>query len=936
MHKPLTAILMQASRKFWIPCLLFCGTTFLSDSPAFTQEPVAEASSDLKLPLDRLSTAKKATEQSKSLENRVRETTWRLLVGEVAAMKDNGLSSSAYDSLSQGLNEMDILLDELEKSPELERQLSQDPRLALRMDVTKVRISELVAAKVASRTDELARLSQLRELNRAYRSLLQHLIAEQTESFVGSPENTLKNGQQVATMLEDVDKIASQRRDFYLFDDEPQLENENTDQKRIREIAAPYAQDVRRHHQAILSLTLRELATQKQPADEALLQLALQQADAALTGSDQPTAVALYAQGLICLELGLQKTAQTPFSQQSHEAAAPLFAKSNEALHHAKKLVPNDTEYSRMSREIDRLLLESSDPAEFANAAVSAEQQGNIASAVQYLNRGISRHRNSQLAIAWIEMQWRHGILNAAQPEDQLNVLVMQGVVKADDLDFLAVRSRILIGQAWSTLSASPEILTNDDTRSSLIKQLESGLADCNSLTEQSGIPPKARLQAESQGSLAVAALLLIEPQRDTTTAVSALNRAPVIAMELESLAAKADVAERNQLLSAVQNVRLAEGYLAARLLPDYQDRARLAFAAAADVGTRLGGDGGQPVGHAVLRAIMTRDDASADRLAQEERQLRTSLQKMLPALVSISLANPQQVADSLSKALTDVESKDPAWDPRQQLDVKDVRGARVSVAGDVRAVTALTMVAANRPAEALGLYAKAYHLGMQQPALTASEWASLNEAAIQLSDPLELFAFGMAAEEYAVVSLPESSKLRESILKDAASAYVHASKLTDESNAWKERWPYLADMIRASSDRLSSDKSAILQAEVLRKAMRISEAREVISKSLQRHPDSVLLREQLILALIDNATVSPSRESELLKEALDTLETVKASSNEMPTSTLLILGELRERFGNPKSAADAYREVNQRSVVKQEQLKARSRLASILARSRI
>ena len=120
-----------------------------------------EPGEHLKTSVLRLEGAKKARTQADTVDGRVREITWRLLVGELATDKSNGLSSAAFDALTRGLKELDELQAEIEKDPALERKLTDQPQLAMRLDATQARLTELAAKKDVSRADELARLSQL-------------------------------------------------------------------------------------------------------------------------------------------------------------------------------------------------------------------------------------------------------------------------------------------------------------------------------------------------------------------------------------------------------------------------------------------------------------------------------------------------------------------------------------------------------------------------------------------------------------------------------------------------------------------------------------------------------------------------------------------------------------------------------------------------------
>lgn len=326
----------------------------------------------------RLESAAKARQQDSGLESRVRESTWRILLGELASDKTLNLSSGAYDSLTRGLSELDQLLTELEKTPDLERKLSTQTQLAMRFDAAVARRSEAVAKKDLSRTEELARLSQVRELNRAYRTLIRHLISGQTESLLGQVGETARNGEEAGKQLTLAEQIVGKRRDFYLFEDEPAIEGNNSELKLIQELAGPYSDDVRRHQRALLGVTLCRLAMQADPPSKEVLEAGLAQAEAALVDATAPNAVALYAHGLASLELGRLLTQNEPFQQQSHLAASDLFRKSQESLLNARKALPEQAKLAELRSELDRLIAEGTGPEVFLSRSLELEQRSDL------------------------------------------------------------------------------------------------------------------------------------------------------------------------------------------------------------------------------------------------------------------------------------------------------------------------------------------------------------------------------------------------------------------------------------------------------------------------------------------------------------------------------------------------------------------------------
>ena len=170
--------------------------------------------------------------------------------------------------------------------------------------------------------------------------------------------------------------------------------------------------------------------------------------------------------------------------------------------------------------------------------------------------------------------------------------------------------------------------------------------------------------------------------------------------------------------------------------------------------------------------------------------------------------------------------------------------------------------------------------------------------------------------------------------MADALASFERVSVILRDASAWSERWPYLVSLSQTARDRLVNEESAVRQAKTLRAELRLTEARGVLEQARQRHPRSIILRQELVQALIDEAQLSPDKQQDLLVQALTQLEDEKTREPNLPTSTLFTLAELRERLGKEIEASQAYREVIDRSDNKTEKLKARSRLVVLQVRN--
>lgn len=926
-------------REYRTRCALFLTMSLAQPCITHGQEKL-DYSKQLRDSVARLRTSKSKTEGDRQITDRVRETTWRLMAGELAAIKSNGLHSGSYDALNAGLDELDQILKDLENSPDAERQLTQNIQLTMRLDAMNARRAEIEAAKNISRKEELERLSQIRAINRSYRDLLQQLLSSQTQLIAGQIDEGVKSGNDASQNLTKIEEIASKRRDFYLFEDEPLIEGENKDLQLVQSTSAPYSNQVLSHHHALLSLATFRSAMRENPPRREALEIALGQADAALSDPAQPNLLALYARGLINLELGKLLKRNAIFSMESENAAKPFFEQSDQSLKQAKTIIPMNVKLDALAKEIDTLLEEASGPIAFINRSIAMEEQGNSTEAIRVLHQGLMRHRDKQLALQWIDLNWRYGRMKYEEIEKELSSIEESKLISSTDSDLLNLEARIKVLYAWNLISAFPDAGGVDAKRTELVKLLgdarkkQSDIRDRDENTNSDVL----KWHNEALVVLADASLMLLEPDKNVDAAKSSLARIPVIVTELESLLKNATTVNRMRLNESIYYARMAEGYLAARLLPEYQDRSRTAFAAATDAAARIpgGSSGLQLNGGALLRALLSRSDSNGERLAQEERQLRGSLQQMMPALISVQMAEPQLVAASLTKSFGYVRLNEPAWDPRKQLDPADVIGARNSVISDARAVTVLSLLSAKQPKLALKQFLVEWQPGVDAEDPEKINWTSVKQKATLVSDPLTMLALGKTVEEYAVVEIKNNNPAKQDLLSFSLNCFERADKMFKETTIWKERWPYLEGLITEARKRLVNEDFFIQRANELRKHLHITEARKVLEEAQGRHYKSVPIQEMLVVTLLDESQLNPVNAGETRSEALKQLVEARQKGLELSISTLLRMAELHEQAGDAPEAIKLYRQIIQKTNAgSEDQIRARSRMVVLIARSK-
>lgn len=890
-----------------------------------------DAQETLSSTADRLRAARKDNVAEKSIPNRVRETSWRLLLGELAARPEWTLSSGAYDALSNGLVELDGLVKQLEAEPELERQLVKDTQLTMRLDASLARRDAAAAKRDVSRASELERLQQLRELNQSYRDLTRQLVLLNSELVLGRADEVKKLGAEAAQTLTKVEEIAGRRRDFYLFQDEPLLEADTSGELQVvKELLAPVAADVQTHHQALQAMMLNRLA-ELAPHDvrQNLLEEAAAMADAATKDVAKASALAFYARGLSSRELGRLKTSTALLSTQAHADAAPQFLRAREAFAKARDKAREQQAAPALITEIEQQLHELESPTKLLQSAAVLTQSGKLVEATRRLEFGLSLQRAEPILVALLEARTRTG--EAPQElEKFLQQVTQEQAAQETRPPFQLLRGKVRVLAAWQQIQqqTDPKIaLPEANWRQSEIARLNQAREDLLPAKQAADAP--IQWQAEAYLSLAEAGLILIDGARPTAAAAAVAETLSAALENLTHAEPAASAGEQLQFREAILAGRLAQGYLSLRLAPDYRDSAQLAFAAAADAAAKLpyATKATALLGAPALQALWGREDASNLRLAQEERFLRQGLQRFLPAALALKFGSSQQAAASLQGVMMELGRAEHHWSPQTALDIQETRDVRDQLQAEGRVLAVMGLIGAEQYSVALR-----YALSKWYPDLTDEKLANLpvsdiQKSTSQINDPVLAFAVALAAEEYATRSLPATSKPCREYLTLALNLQRLAAQLLQQGAGQRERFPYLVQMTETAQSRLNSPDYYLNEAIRLRRELLLGEARTVLDAGTRRHPQARSLRDALIDTMIDEANLKPEKAEPLLTEALQRLEESLKKDQTAPAATLLTLGNLREKVGKPQAAVVAYEQTLRAKPSPEQQLKARSRL---------
>lgn len=918
-HKPLLRTLRFEISLGWAAlCLITVG--YFNNTRLAAQEPLIGA-------VERVRASRQQTAADPSLPNQIRQTTWQILLGDLASRPDQTLSSGAYDALLKGLADLDAILQKLETDPQSEQRLTQDTQLTMRLDAVVQRRAALTNKRDLSRTAELERLQQLRDLNVAYRDLVRQLVLLNTELLIGRPAEVQKLGLQATQTLARIEEVAGRRRDYYLFQDEPKLDGEErTELNLVRQLMAPIATDVQSHHQSLQALMLNQLALAAPPdVQHKLLHDAAAVATSAVQGHE-PTVLALYAQAVGQRELGRLQTRDHLFKQAAHAAAAPHFQAAREAFSQALDLARQQSVAPEFLAELELQSSELSSAERILERADTLTRAGQLSAAVTHLERGLSLQRSVPLILALLEARLRNrdtaGNLEAAIQDIDTEV-----AVPVDLAEYHLLRGGVRVVTAWSQLNDPQLQRQEQDWRPALTGRLQQAERDLEPISQSTNKLLVA--QADVYRALAAAGLLVLEP---ATPVAAAESLWPKLAAAIEALAEAAPQAARLdevRIREAILAGRLAQGYLALRIRPDYRDTAQLAFAAAADAASQLPyrSEALQFSGTPVLQSLWNRGDAANLKLAQEERFLRQSLQRFLPAALAMRLAAPGQAADSLKEVIREIEQSAQAWAPDAALTPHETDQGRESLLNEGRVLTVLGLVGADQPSTALRYALLPWYPQLDDQRLRTLPMTELTQHLSTLPDPLWLCVIGLAFEEYATHTLDPRSPQCRGYLKLSLALQQRAAEQLAGGSALNQRYPYLNGMIQSAQSRLSSSDYYLEAAMKLRQELRLTEARAVLQAGTRRHPAAAALVDVLVDTLIDEAHLDPDRATELTATALKQLEAALPGQTALPAETLLRLGQLRESAGQSAAAVAAYQQVLNAKPSSLQKAKAQSRL---------
>lgn len=844
-----------------------------------------------------------------SLEERVRAATWKLLLGEFASSPEKAmLFSGAVDSLEEGSREIEEILKELGKDRKKWEPLAKNPAVLARLDTALVRKEETEKKKDLARAAERKRLETLRQMVKAYRDANSAMASANTAFQTGDFTSVREKSIQVRNSIQKIRQLASEKQDWYLLSDEPNLDGKSElklvdlDSKDI----LPLGEELLDHLNALSAMAAYRLALANPTMPQADL---LDEAEKAIADikAASPGSLARYVQGQVARVRGLMKTTPDPLSESGHAQARPYFQQALVALKEAAKAPQSPSSKILFGKDFEETLKALEGPAWFLTRADKEVSTGRFPSAMAILLEGQTYHRTPEIANQLVLLKLKTGD-NPLKTREYLEAAIKAGLVPQSSAETQLVRGRLQLASASDLLFQPGGPGKESEKTLQALLDAQASFKQVKPEAENSNAP-----KAEAYLALAQAYKIAIVPNIPKEES-QAIYQSVILATEaLKTLARNPSApVEINEALAAGY---LARGMLAPVVLPDFRNEAQASLAAAAEVQARLPGSipGVHLSGNALASGILQRPDSQIQRLAIQERLLREALGQLTQASTSLALGNSTSALQQAESAYEGaefarlVENGKAAVPAETVLNSTPTLDAAKEVTEQARAFAILTGVVAGKPKSAL-----AFALKNQPQSLESAE-----EILTKEENPLVVFALGRAMEGYAAIQIEEKAKWTALALK----AQDKAGAIMARSSGYRSRFPEVENLVTESRQRLTRPVYFLEQARKYRQANNLQVSAKWLNDGLALHPQVQALRELLLELELDRAELGETQKQDWEKTILDAGEPKSARA-------ALLLGNFSEKAGNRSKALEYYEKANRLHPEGTERVELESRIA--------
>lgn len=885
-----------------------------------------------------------------SVEDRVRFATWALMVAEIA-IEPYGLVSTASDLFDDGQAAIAELSEELAADPESQRAfVTRSPLLAARLDAAVVRQERIAARRALAREEERKRLNDLRMIATAFRAGLAAQSESQAWAALGDATRAEKTLTEAWRALDGIDRAVRESRDYFLMEDEPDLEA-NPDATLITEVPTAFrAPAIASNAKALAALRL--LSTLGQAGDElyrnpeaaAILEKSVSWASGALAedadppdaprGSSPDNVFALYARGRAKSLAAALRAWRDPIDKRVASDVAKSLKEAAEDYKAALEKLKGDedtTIHARLTEGLqelespERVMVRIAglvDAGMMDRAVTEARSLAMRRPEPDHIALYLDTARRAGVPVAELQEWCRQYVSGGAGLEPTASPALRNAVGR---LAVEAAASRMTAAE-WS--QATPQEREAVARATLVAREVVSTPAGAGEADAATLAATRSLLTAYAwlaSPDLAGGKALLAGAVEDARNAEIFLSRSRQGAQDREH---DTDVLGSRESLV---HCRLARGFLAIALLPDYRDEARLAFAAALDEAGRLpvGGRDHGMLGSPLLTSILRGNgEGQAAKLVAEERSARQAMTRFVEACFAMEFGAPTQATEQFRIARDIAERGNgtaQAADASEMMRGADGFDVAITLPESMAAFETLGLVAAGKHDEALrsGAMLARSQAGRTDRVGAAEgvDFGTLAGDVASLHSPLVAYALAKALGARLDAMAIGRDPARADVLQMLRACHSRCVALLDTARQ-RDRYPHLVQMVVDQGRELDDPKAFLPAVNVA-----------AVERGLRRHPSSTALW-NAYFELIDEQSPGLGTGRDAAEKALAVLDGV-ADDPLVPAGALaLTRAVLLERLDRTPLARQAYSQAKKSGTSAEDRVVAASRDAVLMLRS--
>jgi hypothetical protein len=894
-----------------------------------------------------IKTAQTAFDGSGSTVNKINLATALLLHAELVSRPDETLFTTANNHFEKGMELYEEIQDAIANDPELNDKLVDNPLVAMRLDTVAVRLQAIEKKQEVSRKSEQDRLGNLRQIIEHYResagavSTAMTYLALQEHSPADEAMADAETAFARIQMILEVNKD----RDYYLLADEPDFDIDPDERFSFAPIE-PFTEKYESQLNALkATVRFRSAVDGGEDPVVAILQEVIADAKASIDetmGGDVNNPLAYYVHGLAEEELGLLLTRNDKANRTAHTDATNHFDKAIEQFNEAKTRLqqPADERTESLHVDLDKRINELNSPAGFIERSLKSTREGNTDAAFAELQEGLFRHVDADIWYAWGEAGMR-----GKEPEsallDGLKAARDSGILPEDNYRTILIPSKIVLSEVLRKMAERPLANIQGAEKTALVERL---LQQSSSLEEAAEAAGNLNERSQCQAFSALAVSLRVMLQASEVPEVERVKTYHLAENAHFILIRNLDLLPQNVddfgLREAIIASRLAQGYLAVKILQPYQDDAITAFSTALDELSRLPfrRPDAKVLGTPLLIALRNRPNDADEKVLAEERTLRTALESIVDGTVALYYGNAAKAVREMEDALEDFVEPGAGTDnaPVRVLDAAQLLaqsdGVRMLFAEDqLRSFHVMALIEADRADEAI---VEAIRLVLpdelkadtNEAAAAQIDLGLIRRAIAESSSPMAAHALSRALEEYVVSKGLGDFPERKAYLEQTKASLKSAGSFL--SVALRDMYPVLAQQNDDAIVRLNIPESYVRKGNNLRGQNRLLEAEELLTDGVIRHPENVDLWRQLIQVALDRADTEIPPSDDRYENSLQLIDRMQLVAGGMLYWESYYRGYVHEHTGNFVAAERAYRLAEANAENDKDRLRAAARRA--------